>query len=68
MDIATDRVATAAKNHNKAWGRPGDTTLTTDIYSKGAQLLVQGSEFGGFINDLHQGRDVFDELLASERS
>ena len=68
MDIATDRVAAAAKNHNKAWGRPGDTTLTADIYSKGAQLLVQGSEFGGFINDLHRGRDVFDELLASERS
>ena len=58
----------AAKRHGKAWGRPGDMALTADIHAKGAQLLVQGSEFMGFINELQRGRGVFDELLAAEPS
>ena len=66
LDAAADRVAAAAKHHGKAWGRPGDVALTAGILSKGAQLLVQGSEFMGFINELQRGRQAFDELLAGE--
>ena len=66
LDAAADRVAGAAKRHGKAWGRPGDVALTAGILSKGAQLLVQGSEFMGFINELQRGRQAFDELLAGE--
>ena len=66
LDAAADRVAAAAKRHDKAWGRPGDVALTAGILSKGAQLLVQGSEFMGFINELERGRQAFDELLAGE--
>ena len=68
IDAATDRVAAAAERHGKAWGRPGDVPLTADIHAKGAQLLVQGSEFMGMINELQRGRDVFDDLLAAESS
>lgn len=68
MNTATDRVAAAAERHGKAWGRPGDVQLTADIHAKGAQLLVQGSEFMGMINDLQRGRNTFDELLAAESS
>lgn len=66
MDAATDLVAAAAKRHGKAWGRPGDVALTADIHAKGAQLLVQGSEFMGILNELQRGQGVFDELLAGE--
>ncbi len=68
LDTAIDRVAAAAKRHGKAWGVPGDVALTAGIHAKGAQLLVQGSEFMAFIAELRRGREVFDELLAGESS
>ena len=68
LDSAIDRVAAAAKQHGKAWGVPGDPALTARIHAKGAQLLVQGSEFMAIIAELQRGRAVFDELLAGESS
>lgn len=66
LDVAADLVSAAAKRHGKAWGRPGDVELTTKIYGKGAQLLVQGSEFMGFMNELQRGQKSFDALLGDE--
>jgi 2-keto-3-deoxy-L-rhamnonate aldolase RhmA len=66
MEASTGLVAAAAKRHGKAWGRPGDVALTADIHAQGAQLLVQGSEFMGMINELQRGQEVFDDLLAGE--
>lgn len=66
LDAAAEMTAAAAKRHGKAWGRPGDVALTQKIHGMGAQLLVQGSEFMGFINELQRGQKTLDELLADE--
>ena len=68
LDAAADLVGAAAERHGKAWGRPGDVALMQRIHGKGAQLLVQGSEFMGFINELQRGREAFDALLGDESS
>lgn len=68
LEAATDRVAAAAKRHGKAWGLPGDAAVTADVHAKGAQLLVQGSDFMGLLAELRRGREALDALLAGEPS
>lgn len=66
LDAAHSVVAAACSRHGKAWGRPGDMAVTNQIHKMGAQLLVQGSEFMGFINDLQKGQKSLDDLLSEE--
>lgn len=58
------KIAAAARQHGKAWGRPvgtpDDAKLIIDL---GAQLVAFGSEFGGLHKHLSECAAQFDELL-----
>ena len=58
------KIATAARQHGKAWGRPvGTADDARVIIELGAQLVAFGSEFGGLHKHLSECSAQFDELL-----
>lgn len=59
------KIATAARKHGKAWGRPiGTAADAKTIIDLGAQFVVHGSEFGALHQHLSQCAAEFDEVLA----
>jgi 4-hydroxy-2-oxoheptanedioate aldolase len=67
MMEAQKRVAAAARQHGKAWGRPvGTMDDARVIIQLGAQLVAFGSDFAAIHSHLTQCCAQFDELLAEE--
>ena len=63
LDDAIAQVAQAAEKHGKAWGLPAATPEALRKYrDMGAQLLVNGSEFGALKNMLDASGALFDAL------
>lgn len=61
------KVAVAAKQHGKAWGRPVGTQEDARVLiGLGAQLVAFGSEFGALHSHLSQCAAQFDEMLAED--
>ena len=59
------KIAIAARQHGKAWGRPvGTADDARVIIGLGAQLVAFGSEFGGLHKHLSECSTLFDELLS----
>ncbi len=59
-----NRVATAARQHGKAWGRPvGTGSDARVIIELGAQLVAFGSEFGGLHQHFSGCSAQLDEIL-----
>lgn len=58
------KIAAAAREHGKTWGRPvGTPEDARVIIGLGAQLVAFGSEFGGLHKHLSECSAQFDELL-----
>ena len=58
------KIAAAARQHGKAWGRPvGTADDARVIIELGAQLVAFGSEFGGLHKHLSECSAQFDALL-----
>jgi 4-hydroxy-2-oxoheptanedioate aldolase len=58
------KVAAAAKNHGKAWGRPvGTPDDARVIVQLGAQLIAFGSDFGALLQHLGDCSAKFDAVL-----
>lgn len=67
LDQATDRVASAAARHGKAWGRPvGTAEQYAALHAKGARLLAYGGDFGAFKNMLEEKCRDLDGVLSRE--
>ena len=63
MMEAQKKVAAAAKQHGKAWGRPtGSGEDAGTIIAIGAQFIVLGSEFAGLTQHMTACSKLFDEL------
>lgn len=61
------RVAAAACQHGKAWGRPvGTADDARVIIQLGAQLVAMGSEFGALYRQFSECSVQFDELLGEK--
>jgi 2-keto-3-deoxy-L-rhamnonate aldolase RhmA len=53
VEACEDRVAAAAAQHGKAWGRPvGTIEQAQDLRARGAQLLAYGGDFGFMLEGL----------------
>lgn len=65
MMEAQKKVATAAKRHGKAWGRPtGSIDDASVIIKLGAQFVAFGSEFSALTQMMTNCSKQFDELLS----
>jgi 4-hydroxy-2-oxoheptanedioate aldolase len=63
MRDAQEKIATAASQHGKAWGRPvGTAAELSAIVASGAQFVAYGSEFGALTSHLAACGAVFDSL------
>ena len=62
VDDATAKVAAAAKQFGKAWGRPVATVAQMqELYEMGARLLAHGGDFMALKNLLEESARHFDE-------
>jgi 4-hydroxy-2-oxoheptanedioate aldolase len=69
MMEAQKKVAAAARQHGKAWGRPvGTAAEARVIIEVGAQLVAFGNDFAALHSHLSQCADQFDELLTEDSS
>lgn len=60
------KIAAAARQHGKAWGRPvGAAADVRAIVDLGAQFVVHGGEFGALHSHFSQCAGDFDEVLKS---
>jgi 2-keto-3-deoxy-L-rhamnonate aldolase RhmA len=65
LDECIARVATAAANHGKAWGRPaGSVELLKTLYDQGARLLAYGGEFMAIMKMLEKSAADFDTVVS----
>lgn len=65
MMEAQKRVAAAARQHGKTWGRPvGNAEDAATIIGIGALFVVLGSEFVALIHQMTTCSNHFDELLS----
>lgn len=61
------RIAAAARQHGKAWGRPvGTAEDARTIIGLGAQFVAFGSEFGGLHQHFSACAAQFDEILGEK--
>lgn len=64
---AQKKIAAAARQHGKAWGRPvGTAADVKTIVNLGAQFIVHGSEFGALHSHLHACATDFDDILKND--
>ena len=65
LETIYQRVSTACQKHGKCWGRPiGDEPMLREVRDHGATLLMRGSEFGGWLNELQTASQELDRVQA----
>lgn len=68
MMEAQRKVAVAAQQHGKAWGRPvGTAEDARIIVEQGAQLVAMGSDFSALLSHFSHCSAALDEILAGEK-
>ena len=69
MMEAQKKVAAAAKQHGKAWGRPvGSAEDARTLVQLGAQFVAYGNDYGALHAHFSQCAAAFDEILAEEHA
>jgi 4-hydroxy-2-oxoheptanedioate aldolase len=64
---AQKRIAAAAKQHGKAWGRPvGSASDARMVIDLGAQFVAFGNDYGALHAHFSKCSSAFDEILAEE--
>lgn len=65
LEEAIEKIALAAKKHNKAWGCPvGSADALRQRRSQGAQLLARGGEVGAMMKVLGEWQQEMDSILS----
>jgi len=65
LESCVDKVATAAKKHNKAWGLPvGSVDAVKERYAQGAQLLARGGDLRAIKLLLGEWQVEMDEIFS----
>ena len=63
MEAAQEKVAAAAEQHGKAWGRPaGSEEEVRTLYEQGARLVAYGGEFRALMEMLRRNSATLNEV------